>query len=319
MSKPLAIARAMTGQEWALVIALSVLWGGSFFFNGVAVRELPTFTVVVARVALAALALYAIMRALGERLPRGRGVWLAFFGMGLLNNAIPFSLIVWGQGQIASGLASILNATTPLFGVVVAHCLTSDEKMTAARAAGVIVGFVGVAILMGGAALGEAIDGFWGQAACIGGAVSYAFAAVFGRRFRRMGLTPFATATGQVIASSAILLPIMFALERPWLLPAPSASALAALAGVALLSTALAYVLYFRILETAGASNLLLVTLLIPPTAILLGWAVLGENLEPRHLAGLALIGGGLAILDGRAGRFLRYGMGCSRRATKRL
>ena len=146
---PPASARPMTALEWAMLFALSAVWGGSFFFNAVAVRELPVFTVVVARVVLAALMLLAILRLTGERMPADRRVWAAFFGMGLLNNAIPFSLIVWGQQHIASGVASILNASTPLFTVVLAHFLTADEKLTAGRLAGVVIGFVGVAVMIG--------------------------------------------------------------------------------------------------------------------------------------------------------------------------
>jgi len=309
-------AQSMTGREWALVLSLSVLWCGSFFFNGVAVRELPTFTVVVARVALGALALWAILRARGERMPRGCGVWSAFLAMGLLNNVLPFSLIVWGQAHVASGGASILNATTPLFGVLVAHMLTADEKLTRGRLVGVLAGFGGVAVLVGGAGFAGAGVALWGQIACLGGALAYAFAAVFGRRFRRMGLSPLQIATGQTAAASGVLVPLMLAVDRPWSLALPGPETLAALVGVALLSTTLAYILYFRILATAGAVNLLLVTLLIPATAILLGWAVLGEALATRHFAGLALIAAGLAVIDGRIVSAVRarFPLGGSRR-----
>ncbi|MGQ3296270.1 MAG: EamA family transporter, partial [Shinella sp.] len=129
--------RYMTTTEWGLLIALSILWGGSFLFNGILVRELPTLTIVAARVALAAIVLWTIVRLSGHAIPRSKEVWLAFLGMGVLNNIIPFSLIVWGQTHIASGLASILNATTPLFAVIAAHLLTQDEKMTGGRLVGV--------------------------------------------------------------------------------------------------------------------------------------------------------------------------------------
>lgn len=191
--------------------------------------------------------------------------------MGFLNNVVPFCLIVWGQSHIASGVASILNATTPLFTVVVAHMLTSDEKMTGNRLIGVVVGFVGVAIMIGGQALSSLGLGVVAQLACLAGAISYAFAGVFGRRFKNMGVTPMQTAAGQVTASSVMLIPVMLVVDQPWTLPVPSFAAVAALLGVAALSTALAYVLYFRILSTAGATNLLLVTFLIPVSAIILG------------------------------------------------
>jgi drug/metabolite transporter (DMT)-like permease len=293
----------MTPLEWGMLLALATVWGGSFFFNEIAVRELPVFTVVVSRVALAAVILLMIMRLRKERLPHDRRVWVAFFGMGLLNNAIPFSLIVWGQQHIASGVASILNASTPLFTVILAHLLTRDERMTAGKFVGVLIGFSGVAVMIGLDALRVMGVGVFAQILCLAGAISYAFAGIYGRRFRAMGISPIGTATGQVIASSLIMLPLVMVLDRPWTLPPPSLSAIGALIGVAATSTALAYVLYFRILATAGATNLLLVTFLIPVSAILLGTLFLGETLLPRHFAGMTLIGAGLAAIDGRLWR----------------
>ncbi|MET4103224.1 drug/metabolite transporter (DMT)-like permease [Roseovarius sp. MBR-78] len=289
-----------------MLLALATVWGGSFFFNAIAVQELPVFTVVVSRVALAAIILLMIMRLRGERLPRDRRVWVAFLGMGFLNNVIPFSLIVWGQQHIASGIASILNASTPLFTVVFAHILTSDERMTRGKFTGVLVGFAGVAVMIGMDALRELGTGIVAQLLCLGGAISYAFAGIYGRRFRTMGISPMSTATGQVVASSMILLPIMMLVDQPWTLPVPSLTAIGALIGVAVISTALAYVLYFRILATAGATNLLLVTFLIPVSAILLGTLFLGESLFARHFVGMALIGIGLAAIDGRLWRAAR-------------
>lgn len=306
MPSPKSANRPMTIWEWTLLIALAAVWGGSFFFNAVAIRELPVFTVVVARVALAALFLVVVLRLAGQTMPRDKRVWAAFFGMGLLNNVLPFSLIVWGQQHIASGVASILNASTPLFTVIVAHLFTSDEKMTANRLFGVIVGFVGVAVMIGADAAQALGANIAAQLACLAAAISYAFAGVYGRRFRAMGVAPLATAAGQVTASSLMLIPLMLLIDQPWTLPAPGATAIAALIGVAALSTALAYVLYFRILATAGATNLLLVTFLIPVSAILLGVLVLNETLAPKHLAGMALIGLGLAAIDGRPWRALR-------------
>ncbi|MBS0559742.1 MAG: DMT family transporter [Proteobacteria bacterium] len=300
----------MGGREWAMLLALAVLWGGSFFFNGVAVRELPSFTLVWLRVACAAVVLLGVLRLLGQRMPMRADVWLAFFGMGLLNNVAPFALIVWGQHSIASGLASILNATTPLFTVLVAHMLTPDEKLTPLKGGGVIAGFAGTAVMIGPDALGGLGVGVLAQMACLGGALSYAFAGIFGRRFRRMGVPPLATAAGQVSASAVLLFPVMLLADRPWTLAMPHAATWAAVLGVGLLSTAVAYVLYFRILAAAGATNLLLVTFLIPVSAILLGAAVLGERLEPRHFLGMALIGLGLAAIDGRLFRMIHRAAG---------
>lgn len=300
-----ATNRPMTAREWGMLLTLSLVWGGSFFFNEIAVRQLPVFTVVVCRVALAAVILLAVLRLTGQRLPRSGKVWAAFFGMGMLNNVIPFSLIVAGQQSVASGVASILNAATPLFGVIFAHLLTQDEKLTPLKLAGVIVGFLGVAVMIGP----DAISGLGGNLAAqmmiLAGAASYAFAGIFGRRYKAMGVSPMATATGQVIASSIILLPLVLVIDRPWTLPAPGWDAIAALIGVAAISTAFAYFLYFRILASAGATNLLLVTFLIPISAILLGTAFLSEALLPRQIAGMALIGLGLSLIDGRLWRRL--------------
>ncbi len=303
--------------DWVLLLILSLLWGGSFLFVGIAVRELPPFTIVLLRVAIAALALNIVLRARGIALPSDWASWAAFFGMGLLNNAIPFSLIVWGQTHIASGLAAILNATTPLFTVLVAHCLTADDRLTGSRLTGLAIGFFGIVVLIGPEAQRGLGGDVMAQCAVLGAACSYAFAGVFGRRFKRMGIPPLATASGQVTASSLLLLPLVLAIDRPWALALPGAATWAALLGLALLSTALAYVLYFRILAAAGAVNLLLVTFLIPPSAILLGAVVLHESLQATDLLGMALIGGGLAAIDGRvaqavAARYRRSSYGRS-------
>lgn len=290
----------LTLTDWLLLLFLSILWGGSFFFIGVAVKALPPSTIVFARVFIAAIALHIVLRAMGVRFPIDAASWRAFFGMGLLNNAIPFCLIVWGQTQIASGLASILNATTPLFTVIVAHFLTADEKLTRNRAIGILTGLAGVVILIGPQALAGLGNDVVAQLAVLGAALSYAFAGIWGRRFKRMGMPPLATAAGQVTASSCLMLPIALVVDRPWTLPMPGIEAIASVAALALLSGALAYVVFFRVLASAGAVNLSLVTLLIPPSAILLGVLFLDERLEPTDLAGMALIGLGLIAIDGR-------------------
>lgn len=292
--------RSMSAPEWAMLLILSVLWGGSFFFTGIALSGLPPLTLVVLRVGLAALILNLVLPLNGLRLPRGLRIWTACLGMSLLNNVLPFCLIVWGQTHIASGLAAILNATTPLFTVVVAHLLTIDERMTGNRLAGVLVGLGGVAVMVGPTALAGPSASFMAQLAVLGAALSYAFASVFGRRSLDLGVPPLALAAGQVTMSTLVLLPVALAVDQPWTLPMPSAPVWGAVFGIASLSTALAYVLYFRILVRAGATNLSLVTFLIPVSAILLGALVLGERLEPRHYLGMALIGGGLAAIDGR-------------------
>ena len=292
-----AIRARMSGSEWALMLFLSVLWGGSFFFIGTAVRDMPVLTIVLLRVAVAAAALWVFVLATGRRVPRRAQAWRAFLVMGLLNNVIPFSLIVWGQTQIPSGLASILNASTPLWTVLVATALLSDERASVRKLTGVVLGLGGVAVMMG-------IDVIGGdhvllpQLAVVAASVSYAFSAWWGRRFRDMQVDPVVTAAGMLTASTLVLaVPVLALNGLPVGCPATSWAAIAALA---LLSSALAYVIYFRILATAGATNISLVTFLVPVSAILLGWAFLDERLGAAQLLGMALIGGGLALIDGR-------------------
>ncbi|MGJ3262918.1 MAG: DMT family transporter [Salinarimonas sp.] len=296
-------ANVMSARQWAMLVLLALVWGGSFFFNAVAVAELPPLTVVAVRVAVAAVALQIVLAARGQRLPLRGAVLVAFLVMGVLNNAVPFTLIVWGQTHIASGLAAILNATTPLFAVLVAHVFTRDERITPLRLAGVAVGFLGVVAMIGPTALSGLGESVAAQLACLAGAVSYAVSGVYGRRFADLGVAPMATAAGMLAASALVLVPLALAIDRPFALPAPSLATVASLAGVALVSTAFAYILYFRLLATAGATNLLLVTFLVPVSAILLGVLVLGETLAPKHLVGMTLIGLGLAAIDGRLPR----------------
>lgn len=286
--------------DWALLILLSILWGGSFFFSKVALSELPPFTVVLARVAIAAAALLVYLRATGQAIPVGRGPWVAFFGMGLLNNLIPFSLLFWGQTQIASGLASILNATTPIFSIVIAHVLTRDEKITLSRAVGILLGVAGVGLLMAGNARAAHAPPLWAPLACLAAAMSYGFASVFGRRFRRMGIAPATGAFGQVAATTAMMIPVALFADAPWHLAMPGLSTICALLGLGLLSTALAYIIFFHILAVGGAINSTLVTLLIPVSAILLGAVFLAERLAPHQFAGMGLIWLGLLCIDGR-------------------
>ncbi|WP_285164481.1 DMT family transporter [Shewanella goraebulensis] len=295
----MTISNAMSGRIWAMLIVLSILWGGSFFFIGVVVNELPPLTIVTLRVAIAAVTLWLIATILGHKPPKAPRIWLAFLGMGLLNNAIPFVLIVWGQTQIASGLAAILNAATPIFAVIVAGFLLPDERPTRLKLFGVVIGFIGVVVMIGMPAL-EGAESILAQLAVIGAALSYAFAGVYGRRFRTMAVSPVITAAGQVTASSVVLLPITLMVDGPIDITGTSMQAWSAIAALAIASTAIAYVLYFKILEIAGATNVLLVTLMVPASAILLGSVFLNESLEAIHFVGMLLIALGLSAIDGR-------------------
>jgi|TARA_B110000914_G_C15394198_1_gene413954 drug/metabolite transporter (DMT)-like permease len=291
-------------REWLMLITLSLLWGGSFFFVGVAVAELPPLTIVTLRVGLAAITLWIIVLFMGLSLPKSPNVWVAFLIMGLLNNVIPFSLIVWGQTHIASGLASVLNATTPLFGVIVVGLLLVDERATAMKLVGVAVGFLGVVMMIGIPSLDSVKQGtILAQIAILGAALSYAFASVFGRRFKAMGLKPIIIAAGQVTGSTALLAPVAFYVDGPLALLGPGSPSIivwASILTLAVFSTALAYILYFKILASSGATNILLVTLLVPVSAIFLGLLFLNETLQWVNLAGMALIAIGLSAIDGR-------------------
>jgi drug/metabolite transporter (DMT)-like permease len=294
----------MEAMDWALLVALSVLWGGTFLFAEVALAEVRPITLVFARVGIAAGALLLAVYASGQRMPRSMALWSAFLVMGALNNLIPFSLIFWGQTRITGGLAAILNATTPLFTVVLAHFLTRDERMTPSRLGGVLLGVAGVAALIGPATLHELGLQLLAQIAVLGAALSYALAGIFGRRFR--DVPPLVSAAGQVSASTIMMLPVVCWLGGAWRAPLLGSWTWAAILGLALLSTALAYLIYFRLLASAGATNLLLVTFLIPVSAMVLGVSLLGERPEPRQFGGMALIGLGLAAIDGRSLRLLR-------------
>lgn len=284
--------------EWGLLGTLSLLWGGSFFFNTVAVRDLEPLTVVMGRVVLGAVALNLIVLATGGRMPTDGRRWRAYLGMGVLNNVIPFGLIVWGQTQIASGLASILNATTPVFAVLLAHVLTRDERLTPTRSAGVVLGFSGATVMIGPEALGGLGLDVLAQLAVVGAAISYACAGIYGRRLR--GNPPLVNAAGQVTCSALCMLVVAPIADRPWERGAPSVEAALAVIGLALLSTAVGYTIYFRLLASAGATNLMLVTLLVPVSALILAALFLDESLTWLNVAGMGLIALGLAAIDGR-------------------
>jgi drug/metabolite transporter (DMT)-like permease len=290
----------MSRTDWTILLILSVLWGGSFFFIGIAIYSVQPLTLVLLRVTLAAIFLWAWRILRGERLAVPRSTLFAFLVLAVLNNVLPFILFAWAQRTIPSGLASILNATTPIWGVIVAHVFTADEKATPAKVAGVLLGFAGVAVMIGADLLGQIGTDVLAQLACLIATLCYGLAGVWGRRFHGLGVSPVAVSTGQFTASALVMLPLVLLFEPPWRATAPTPEAWAALLGLAFFCTAVAYILYFRLLASAGATNSLLVTFLIPVTAILLGTLFLGEHLAPRHFAGIALIGLGLAAIDGR-------------------
>ncbi len=288
---------SMKPSEWAMLVLLSIFWGGSFFFTEIALRGFEPFAIVFLRVVLAASILVGVVHLSGQRMPSSLRVWGAYLVMGALNNVIPFSLIVWGQIHIDSGVASILNATTPIFTVLLAHFLTSDERLTIRKLLGVIIGFFGVYVMM----QPELKDGFsWrglGLIAVLGAAISYSFAGIFGKRFKQT--TPLVNSAGMLTCSSFIMLPLVL-ITGAFNSSQPSAANITAIFGLATVSTVLAYLLYFRILSSAGATNVLLVTFLIPVSALLLGVGVLDEVIHVMEYAGMGCIFIGLIVIDGR-------------------
>lgn len=294
----------MTAFDWLLLCVLSLCWGGSFIFTEIAVKEIPPLLLALCRCAIAAAFLLVYVRASGLSLPRDGATWRSLIVMSALNTVIPFVLIFWSQQYISSGLASILNASAPLSSIIVAHLATSDEKLTGPRAAGVTIGFLGVIVVIGPDALTDLGLQVIAQLAMVGGAFFYAASGVYGRRFHNV--PPAVVASSILLAGAVMLLPLVVIFDRPWTLPVPSTTAMASAVGLALVSTAFAFLVYFRVLARAGAVNLQLVSFLIPISAIAMSVGILGETLQWRQIVGIAVIFAGLAVMDGRLQRLLQ-------------
>jgi drug/metabolite transporter (DMT)-like permease len=288
----------MSASDWAQLLLLGFLWGGSFFFARIAVAEIPPLALVLYRVSIAALVLQVWLRARGISFSPALARPGPFLCLALLNNVIPFSLIFTGQTQIGAGLASIFYATTPLWTILIANLLTTDEKLSAAKLAGVGLGIAGAAVMIGPGLRSDLGGPAWAKLAVIGAAISYGFGVVYAKRFR--DITPSVVATGQLTASTVLMLPIVFFLYSPRAIVTSSITIWAAVSVLAVFTTAFAFILYFNLIASAGATNASLVTLLVPVSAILLGVLVLGERLEPFEFAGMALIMASLIIIDGR-------------------
>lgn len=290
----------LDGTGWLLIGILSILWGGAFFLIEVGLRSYPPITLVFMRLVLAVPPMWIAMRLMGQRLPSEPRVWGLLAVVGALNCALPFILFFWGQQYLDSGYASILNATTPLWGVITAHFLTSDEKATPARILGVLVGMAGIIVMVGPEAMKGLSNNLLAQLACIVSTIFYSFAAIYGRRLSQTELTPMAVATGQTMMAALMMVPVVVLIDQPWTMAAPRLDSTLAGLTLALFSTALAYTLYFRLIDRSGASNAQLVAFLMPILAVILGIAFLGESLSGGQIAGAGLIAIGLAILDGR-------------------
>jgi drug/metabolite transporter (DMT)-like permease len=284
--------------EWALIVLHSILWGSSFFFGAIAIRELPPLTITGFRAVPASIIVVAVCWAMGLAIPARLDYWRRMVLLALLNNIFPMMLILWAQHQVASGVAAVFNATTPLFAVVIAHYLTHDERFSWNKAAGLISGLAGVSVLVGADVTSGASGGLAAKIALLGAALCYALAGVFARTTSRE--PPFVIAAGQLVAALAMAMPLALYFDRPWTLPMPSTAAISAVAGIGILSSAFASLVYFTVIKRAGATNGLLVTLLLPLTPIMLGGLFLGEHLSRRELGGGLLIALALVVIDGR-------------------
>lgn len=288
----------MSLADWGLLLLLGGIWGGSFFFARIAVAELHPIALVLLRVAIAAAALHLYLALKGPPFARALPFAGSFFVLAMLNNVIPFSLIFTGQTELGAGLAAVLNSTTPFWTILIASQATRDEKLSCNKVAGIVLGVAGTGVMLGPGLLAGLGGPVWAKMALIGASLSYALAAIFSKRFS--SLPPVLTATGQLTASTVIVLPLALILLGPGRLLPASEGVWGAVLGIALLSTAIGYSLFFRLIASAGATNASLVTLIVPVSAILLGSVFLDERLESFELVGMALIAIGLVAIDGR-------------------
>lgn len=296
----------MTLLEWAMLLLIAGFWGGSYFFTGVAIKELPVFSIVMARYAVAAPIMICLIYWLGQRYPWNSDIFKAGLFLAAFNQLIPFSLITWGQSHIPSAVASIVNAAGPIITLVMAHYMTRDDRMNGQRASGVVIGFAGMGIMIGAGAMQALNASIAAQLACVLASFSYAFGSITARKFSRDNIKPTELVAAQSVVAGIILLPLVLVVDRPWTLPMPSSGTWLSLLGLGLLSSTIGHLIFFRLLATAGATNLSLVSYFMPITAISLGVLFLGDVLEPRHIAGLCIIVCGLAIMDGRPWRALQ-------------
>lgn len=290
----------MDERDWSRLVFLSVLWGGTFFFTSIALKELPPLTLVFLRLSIAALILLPLLRINRIRFPVGVAGWWPYAVMALINNVIPFSLLVMGQTYIPGGTAAVVNATTPVFTVLVAAAF-GEEKLVFRRVAGVLLGLCGVIILKGyDFDIGSRQSA--GVVLCLGATTCFGFSALWAKR-KLGGSPPIGSATFQLLSGSLMMLVLASIFDRPWQLEMPGLITWLAILGIASLSTALAFILFFQIITRSGASNVMLVTLLVPVSAILLGYFILGERIDGREIAGALVIASALLVIDGRVFR----------------
>lgn len=289
--------------EWAMLCLCAMLWGSAYVFNAIAIKELPHLTITLARLTIAALFMQAVLRMTGHALPRDPKLWGHFLVFTLLSNIGPYLLVLRGQMGAASGLAAVLTATTPLFTIVLAHFFTRDERLTVNKVAGVLVGIAGVAIVVGF----DPAQGLGGAVAAklflVAASLLYAIGGIYAKRFS--ATPPLVIAASVMTAGAVVALPLTLVIDRPWLLPLPSWQPVAAVFMIGVFGSALAAITYFRLFTVSGATNAMLVTLLLPVTPVVGGALLLGEWLEAREVLGALVIAGALAIIDGRLLRWV--------------
>ncbi|PYE86186.1 drug/metabolite transporter (DMT)-like permease [Pseudoroseicyclus aestuarii] len=301
----MADQKSLSPLAWLQMAALASIWGAVFLATSVALRETGPFWVVAVRCCGGAAVLWLVLLARRGTLP-ARGDWGSLLVMGITNNLLPFSLLAWAQTQVESGLVAILNASTAIFGVLFAALFFADERLGARRGIGVALGFSGVVLAIGPEALRGLDPRALGQIAVIGATLGYAVSGIWARK-RLAHLPPLTVAAGMTACGGAMALPLAFWIEGVPVLP--SVQGLLALSYVAFVATGLAFLLFYRIMATAGAGNTLLVTLLVAPIALVLGALILGEALPPQDYLGFALLASGLAVIDGRILRRVQIAM----------
>lgn len=296
---------ASINQKMSLVDVMTLLgtalcFGASYFFIEILIRHLPSLTIVTIRVILASLLLWGVVFLLKLKRPTSFTQWRSLFILAFMNNAVPFTLFVWAQRHIDSSMAAVLNATMPIFTVILAGVFLSDERINRFKLLGVLTGIFGTVILIGPNLQASGAMSFFGQLAALFATFMYAVSSVYARRFKEWGLSPIMIATGQVTMAAIMLLPVTLIIEQPWTLPMPPMETIYALFGITIFSTVLAYILYFKLIASAGATNASLVTFLNPVTAILLGTLILREIITQTQMLGITVIIAGLIIIDGR-------------------
>lgn len=296
MTIPVATSAAKSSHatEIALLLLLAALWGGSYTFIKLGVETIPPVTLIAARTLIAGAILVAIIRWRGLSLPRDLATWRLFLFQACLNSVLPFTLIAWAERSVDAGLATILNATTPVFVFLLTLAFAAQRKLDLRKAFGVAAGLAGIMLVVGVEAIGGLGGEFVPQLAIVLATISYACAALFGRNFT--GLDPLMPAAGSLLCGAAILLPLSLIVDRPWTL-APSQASILALLALAAFSTALAFAIYFRLIRTLGPVGTTSVSYLRVPFGVTIGIVFLGEHLSPTAWIGLALVVIGVAAM----------------------